>query len=60
MKSGIVLDIILSFADNTTAYISRSKIDTLVQETNSSLEKLNDFVCANKLSPNIDDTICDL
>ena len=43
---------ILSFADDTTAYLSHNNIDDLYRITNSELTKMNDWLSANKLQLN--------
>ncbi len=43
---------IVSFADDTTAYMSHHNIDDLCKDTNTELAKMNDWFCANKLALN--------
>ena len=43
---------ILSFADDTTLYVSNSDIDTLFETANSNLNRLYEWFCANRLSLN--------
>ena len=43
---------ILSFADDTTMYLSDSNIDTLYKNANVEINKLYQWFCANKLSLN--------
>ena len=44
---------ILSFADDTTVYISNLSVDEMVDIVNTELKKLCDWLCANRLSLNI-------
>ncbi len=44
------------FADDSTVYGSSKSLSTLVRNTQDDLNKLNDWLCANKLSLNINKT----
>jgi hypothetical protein len=44
---------ILSFADDTTVYMSHKNLNELYNIANEELVKLNDWLCANKLALNI-------
>ena len=47
---------ILSFADDTTVYISNPSVDEMVDIVNTELKKLYGWLCANRLSLNIKKT----
>ena len=47
---------ILSFADDTTVYLAGPNINELVQTVNRELNLLYKWLCANKLSLNIEKT----
>ena len=47
---------ILSFADDTTIYLSNPNIDQLYNEANSQINYLFEWFCSNKLSLNADKT----
>ena len=47
---------ILSFADDTTLFLSESKIDTLYARANIEINKLFNWFCANRLSLNANKT----
>ena len=47
---------VLSFADDTTLYLSDSNIKTLYRVANNELNKLYKWLCANKLALNTDKT----
>ena len=47
---------VLSFADDTTLYLSHSNVKTLFQSANNELKKLYKWLCANKLAINTDKT----
>jgi len=49
---------LIHFADDTTAFAAHSEIATLVGESNSQLDKIEDWLCANRLSLNIAKTSC--
>ena len=48
--------ILLSFADDTSLYLSDSNIDTLFQTANVEINNLYDWFCANRLSLNANKT----
>ena len=47
---------ILSFADDTTVFISNPSVDEMVDNVNTELKKLYGWLCANRLSLNIKKT----
>ena len=47
---------ILTFADDTTAYSSHHNIKQLYKDTNEEMKQLYTWLCANKLSLNINKT----
>ena len=47
---------ILSFADDTTLYISDSDIKTLFDNSNKQINQLFEWLCSNKLSLNVKKT----
>ena len=55
IKSSTNLNI-LSFADDTTGYLSHFNIETLYRTVNNEIAKLSDWFAANKLSLNIKKT----
>ena len=49
---------ILSFADDTTVYLSNSNLENLYSEGNQEISKLYDWFCSNGLLLNVDKTKC--
>ena len=49
---------VILYADDTSLTQSDVKLDNVAQAINSELEKLNEWLQGNKLSLNIDKTIC--
>jgi len=47
---------ILSFANDTTVYMSLQNLNELYNTANQELVKLNDWFCANKLALNVKKT----
>ena len=47
---------ILSFADDTTLYLSHSNLNTLYMNANKAINNLYEWFCANKLPLNVNKT----
>lgn len=47
---------ILSFADDTTAFVTEKTIESLYDKANNELQHIQDWLCANKLSLNVSKT----
>jgi len=54
-KSSSILNFLL-FADDTTILHSHKSLDTLINEVNKELDKVNDWFMVNKLSLNVSKT----
>ena len=44
---------ILSFADDTTSFVTERNLESLYDKANNELQHIQDWLCANKLSLNV-------